>query len=247
VSSRLDAIAAGASSSDAEALADTLAQAQSAITGLSARLDALEARRGSTDSALESFRDTLADLQQGFARLQSEESSAKPVADRAVAASGLEAAITTGTPFAAELAAAKAADPALEIPAALEALAASGLPDPDQLVLRFEGLVPAMLAARPGPGGADWQQNAVDWLSGMLAVRPSGETQGDTPEAIISRLEAAMPRHDFAEADRLFAALPPAVRAAAGQVPQDVAAWAAADRVVAGLRAAESTGTEAAQ
>ena len=93
-----------------------------------------------------------------------------------------------------------------------------------------------MLAARP-TAAVDWQQSAGDWIASLLAIRPVGEMEGDTPEAVVSRLEGAMVRHDYAAATALFAELPPEMVAAAGTVPADIAAHAAGAALVADLRA----------
>jgi hypothetical protein len=54
---------------------------------------------------------------------------------------------------------------------------------------------------------------------------------------VVSRIEGTMSRHDYASASTLFAALPPEMIAAAGSVPADIAAHAAAAKLVADLRA----------
>jgi hypothetical protein len=141
-----------------------------------------------------------------------------------------------GRPFATELAA--AARPGISVPAELQARASVGLAQPEALAQRFATRVPEMLAAQPAPTGEGWQDQAVDWVKALLAVRPSGEVTGDSPEAVMSRLEAAVARHDFSEAARLLDQLPPAMKAAAGDVAMDVSQWAGANALVAQLRSA---------
>ena len=62
-------------------------------------------------------------------------------------------------------------------------------------------------------------------------------TEGATPEAIVSRLEAAVGRRDFAGATALLDQLPEAMQAAAGSVGTDIRTLAAADGFIAILRA----------
>ncbi len=70
-----------------------------------------------------------------------------------------------------------------------------------------------------------------------MALRPAEEIAGDTPEAVVSRLEGAVKRHDFASAATLLAQLPQPMQAAAGELGAAIAAHAAADTFLAGLRA----------
>ena len=77
----------------------------------------------------------------------------------------------------------------------------------------------------------------MDWMKGVLAFRPAGDAAGDTPDAIASRLQSAVDRHDFAAATPLFAQLPPPMLDAAGDLPQEVSALADASAFIAGLRA----------
>ena len=53
----------------------------------------------------------------------------------------------------------------------------------------------------------------------------------------VSRLEGAMTRHDYAAASTLLAQLPAPMQQAAAPVAADIAAHAAADRLVTDLRA----------
>ncbi len=243
VSSRLDAVAAGASSADSEALAQTLTQLQSSLSGVSARLDALERARGATESTLTALQATLGTLEERLGKKTEAEQQAVVAVDRAAQADALRAAIEKGGAFAGELAAISESSGATVSPE-LQAKAAAGLPNPEVLAQRFAARVPDIIAARPSPQGEDWQGQAVDWMKSMLAVRPADVTEGDSPEAVMSRLEAAMARYDFTQAAELFDQLPAPMKAAAGDVATDVALWAAANALIADLRKAPA---EAAQ
>jgi hypothetical protein len=76
----------------------------------------------------------------------------------------------------------------------------------------------------------------MDWLKGQLALRPATDPGGDSPEAQVARLEAAMAERNYGEAATLFAALPQPMRAAAGSVPEAVSAHAEANDLIASLR-----------
>ena len=78
--------------------------------------------------------------------------------------------------------------------------------------------------------------------NGLVTVRPTGPIEGDTPEAVMSRLEGAIARRDFLAADTLIATLPAPMRAAAGDVPALVAAQAEAARFLTALRTSALSG-----
>src|SRR5690606_19117770 len=106
----------------------------------------------------------------------------------------------------------------------------------DTLLQRFEAVLPDILAARD-TSNDDWVQGALDWTKGMLALRPAEEMEGDSPEAIVSRLEAAMERRDYVAARNLIDALPQPMKDKAALVSADVRAHAAATTLIADLRA----------
>ena len=238
LSSRLDAVAAGASSADAGALAANLATVQQGLAALSGKVAAVDTHLSATDG--------------NVAALQSALDSARAAIDKAAAApspaqiaaslqlplliSALEADLAAGRPYAADLASLTRAAPETRVPAAVSEGAANGLPAPDDLARHFEARMPDMLGALPGRAEAGWQGQVTDWVKGVLALRPQGEQAGDTPAAVLSRVEGAVNRHDFATAAQLFDTLPGAVRDAAGDTGAQLHALAAADNFVAGLR-----------
>ncbi|HXW23176.1 MAG TPA: hypothetical protein VEK73_00395, partial [Xanthobacteraceae bacterium] len=133
----------------------------------------------------------------------------------AVVATALQAAVARGTPFAAELAAAKAlgADAAVLVP--LEA-AAAGVPRAEALAQDLDKLAPAMLAAVAPPAHDDGilgrlQANAER----LVRVRPVGEAAGDDPAAGLARAVAKAQRADIAGALAEVERLPAAVQAPA--------------------------------
>ena len=136
--------------------------------------------------------------------------------------------------FGAELDSLAAVLPDFTIPASLHGAAATGISRPDALMQRFEAALPDILSARDG--GGDWTQNAIDWAKSLLALRPAGEVEGTSPEAVVSRLEAAMDRRDYAAALALLAELPASMQAEAAPIAADITTHADADGLVADLR-----------
>ena len=238
LSSRLDAVAAGASSADAGAIAANLASLQQTVSGLAEKLATLDSRGTATDAALGSLK---AELASAKAAIDQAASAPSP---KAIASamqlplliSALEADFAAGRPYAGDLDALKSAVPEAHVPASVSDFAANGLPAPGELSRRFEAAMPDIFAARPPATDSSWQGQATDWLKGLLALRPQGESAGDAPDAVLSRLEAAVGRHDFADAAKLLGQLPPGMQQAAGDVAAQIRALADADSFIAALR-----------
>jgi len=227
---QVDAIGAGASGADATAIAQTLSDLQTGIQSLTTRLNGVDQTVTALRSDLDAARKSLADHIN--TALPSESG---PAMKLPLILSGLESALATGRPFQAELDALLAIVPDVSIPAPLTAAAATGLSRPDSLTQKFEATLPDILAARDH-GQGDWTQNALDWAKSLLALRPAEEQPGDSPDAVVSRLEGAVGRHDYATASTLVGQLPSAMQAAAVPVAADIAAHAAADQLLADLR-----------
>ena len=155
--------------------------------------------------------------------------------------STLESAFASGRAYEAELAALRQAWPEADIPNSITARAADGLPRPDAVAQRLAAAIPDMLAGRPINAGAGWQDGAIDWMRGIVAMRPAGEIEGDGPEAQVARLEAAMARRDYAAAQAALSALPDGMQAAAGPIVADIAVLASAESFLAQLRSAALT------
>lgn len=194
-------ISSGAAGGDSTALIEKL-------TTLEARLNAL---KGSD------FAEQLSGMQAQIAALKQGAGNGAGASNvaQAIAAAGLKAAIDRGGSFANELetfATVAPASPELE---QLKNLAASGVPSKAELSAEFGKTADAMLSAT----------QAVDPDAGLMArltasarnlvrSRPVGAIEGDSPEALVARMEVAVSRGDMdaalAEADKL----PDAARAA---------------------------------
>lgn len=142
--------------------------------------------------------------------------SADRAARLAVMAGALRMVVERGTPFTAELAAAKALGADASALAPLEPFAAAGLPNAEVLAREFDKVEPAMSAAAAPPsqdGGilGHLQANAER----LVRVRPVGDTSGDDPAAAVARAGAKAHRGDIAGALAEVEKLPPAVQAPA--------------------------------
>lgn len=232
---RVTAIAAGASSADADALAESLNGIEASVTQLTSRLDAADQRLGEIDAIraeLETAKAAIAAQTQTLGG-----ANVGPAVRLPLVVSGLETALTAGRSYRAELDSLRALLPDIVVPEALQTAADAGLQRPDALADDFRAAVPTILAGRAAESTGDWGKDAIEWVKGLLALRPSGEMDGDTPEAIVSRLEAAVERHDFIAAAALLDQLPAPMQTAAGEVATSIRAHADAETFLAALRA----------
>jgi hypothetical protein len=236
LSGRIDGLAAtpapAADTGATEALRTELA-------ALTARLDEVAARLGTAEAGLRTLDTTMTET---TATLADQPSDIGAVLQLPLILSGFETAFATGRPFATELGALRAAVPDADIPTAIANKAEAGLIRPDVIANRFATVLPAMLAGRPVAADAQWQDGALDWFRSAIALRPTGEIEGDTPEAVMSRLEGAIARRDFVTAETLLAGLPAPMLAAGEDVPALVAEQAEAARFLDALRASALSG-----
>ena len=213
---QVDAIAAGASGADSGVIAESIASLETGISSLTTRLNGVDSTVASLRTDLDAARDTLS--QHIDSALPNE---VGPALKLPLILSGLEGAFATGKPFQQELDALHSVLPDFDIPANLSTAATTGLMRPDALYAKFQTALPDILGARDTTN-QDWTQSAVDWAKSLLALRPADEVEGDTPEAVVSRLEGAMERRDYAGALSLIDALPQAMRDEAALVSADI-------------------------
>jgi hypothetical protein len=237
--SRVSAIAAGASSDDAAALAEDLSSLETTLTALVQRLDAFETRLGEDGGRLANLAAGLEEARAAIAAQTQTLGGADigPAVKLPLIVSGLEAAFAGGRPYADELAGLTTLLPDLTVPPVIATAADTGLARPDAIVARFNVALPDIIAGRTAESTGDLAQDAIEWAKALLALRPAEEIEGGTPEAVVSRLEAAVARRDFTAAAAELAQLPAPMRAAAGEVGADITAHAQADAFIARLRA----------
>ncbi|PZU86461.1 MAG: hypothetical protein DI528_09865 [Shinella sp.] len=134
---------------------------------------------------------------------------------RAIAVTALKSAIDRGGPYLAELDALASIapdDPAVE---GLRPHAATGVQSRADLIRRFSQTADAALAAihQPDPNEGIGQRLLSSALS-VVKVRPVGNIEGSTPEAIIARMEDKLQNGDLKGASLEWDTLPDAAKAA---------------------------------
>lgn len=229
VQSRIDEIAsaqAALSKTDTGAFADTLSE--------------IEKKLDATTSAAASARDDLAGQ---IATLKSEvdqlsqvvhQQESQPKVAGAIAAAALKSAIDRGVPFTAELDTYAAVAGDGEEVAALRNFAAKGVPTQADLNKEIAGKADAMIAAARAPSGEEGVvARLMAGARSLVSVRPVGEVKGDTPEAIVARLEADINAGRLDAALNEYGALPEASKKTAGSLSEDINARLTADSIVA--------------
>ncbi|MVS99457.1 COG4223 family protein [Devosia marina] len=215
------------------------AAAPESLAAIEAELSALRASAAETTAQLAQARNELAALTQST---QDDAGSGLAAARLPLIFSSLESAFDAGRSYETELAALRQAQPDYLVPEAIAGRAATGLPQPDAVARQLDAVLPDMLAGRPAGSEASWQDASLDWFRGLVAMRPTGAVEGDSPDAIIARLEAAVAARDFSAAQAEIEALPASMRAAAGELVDDIARLAAADEFLMHLREHALTG-----
>lgn len=209
---------------------------QARLDELSARIDALPAPTAGAAPAtaeLQALRDQIAALQSGTAAsdkaialaaeaeqrlaeardaaaaLTAATETATAATLRQAAIGRIGAALETGVPYAAALA------DLGEVPPVLADNAATGLPALTALQAAFPDAARRGLeAAITADMGASWTERVTNFLRTQTGARSLTPREGDDPDAILSRAEAALAKGDVAAALAEVATLPDPAKAA---------------------------------
>jgi hypothetical protein len=225
VSMQATAPATDSTLADRIAALETAAQVQvPAAPADTAALDELRAQITLSNDAIAALRSELATnaetLSQSQARLaEAEKKIEEPRNDvemaRAIALAGLKAAIDRGGPFISELDALKSVAPDDAAVQSLAPIAAAGILSRADIARGFSKTADAILAAINQP---DPNMGITDrLLSGALSVikvRPVGNVEGETPEAIVARIENKLQNGDLKGAALEWDTLPEVGKAA---------------------------------
>lgn len=213
---------------------------------------ALEERIGTLESAGGASADVEAGLSDMATRLETVETERQALAERvaaleeevadrsaeqrinqAFAAARLKSAIDRGGSFEPALQAFAAVAPEDPAVAALSDFAQTGVPTREQLAERFPDVARDMLSAVHAGSASD---GVIDRLMAsarsVVTVRPTGTVEGDSVEAVIARMEAAIGEGDLAAAVAEWESLPGAARAASEDYAADLRARAQAETIL---------------
>jgi hypothetical protein len=226
---------------ESSAVANDVAALGQKVDALSARLDNVpdEARVAALEAAVKQLPDAarIAAIESRLDALTAKIDDAAALAP-AVAADALSAAVESGRPYGAELAALRTLD---VDPAKLDALAAhaaSGLPTLAALNAAFEEAAASIDLSPQIAEGTGIFQRLVQSAEGLVTVKPAHPTAGADTASILARIRGALARADLKAALNEWATLPDAAKSATAAWQKDAAARQNADDLVADLRAA---------
>ncbi|MBP2443341.1 hypothetical protein JOH51_000780 [Rhizobium leguminosarum] len=166
---------------------------------------------------------------------------------RAIAAAALKAAIDRGGPFLGELdtfAGVAPDDPAV---ADLRAFAETGIPSRAELVRQVPDVATAIVEAvnQPDPNES-WSDRLMSSAKSLVSVRPVGNIDGESVEAIAARLEDKVKSGDLPGASAEWNNLPAAGKQASAAFKQSLEARIRVEELVGGAlsKAVSGTGKE---
>lgn len=229
-------------------LRDTVSQLQSAPSGgaqsgeLAQRISQVETSVESAAKAAEAAQQTsaghteqLQDIARQVTELgnQVESQNEGPRLALIVAASALKSAVESGSPFASELETYTALAPDASAVEPLKPYAETGVPTQAELSNEVPQ-VASQIAALDSqvPADAGLLDRLVASARTVVDVRPVGEVEGEAPEAIAARMEAAVQKGDYAQALTEYEALPPQAKDVASAFADKLRARQTADRIL---------------
>lgn len=238
LSLRLDAVAAGASTADAEAISAQLGQLQNEMSSLSDAVETLNSAAPAVDqrlSALEAISATQPDLE----ALQRDQQRNAALGN---ALRAFEQAISSGDPFAPQLATLEGLQPSLTVPQALRAASTVGLPTRHDLLSAYRAKLPDLIAARPRQADTNWFDSLVHQAQSTLSLRLAGDLEGNDPDALIARGETALERGDIAIALSVFENMPDGMRLVLADLIANGQVHVDAERLAAEVRDEDTAG-----
>lgn len=243
---------ANAPAADTSALEQRIATLEGA-KGEAPQVDGLSEKITALESALQSERSAQAAATAELTRrlADAEAKINEPRDDievaRAIASAALKAAIDRGGPFLTELdtlSRVTSDDPAI---ASLQSFAATGVPSRSELMQKFPDVANAMLSAinQPDPNQGIMERLTESAFS-LVKVRPVGNIEGETTEAMIARMENKLRNGDLQGAALEWNALPDAVRTVSADYKKSLDARIEVENLVGGTlnRAITSTGRQ---
>jgi hypothetical protein len=232
------------------ALLDRIAalEAQGATTAAPPSVDPaiieeLRTQLAGAEQSITALRDQIASnaqaLDQNQARLtEAERKIEEPRSDvemaRAIALAGLKTAIDRGGPFLSELDALKSVSPEDPAIAPLSRMASAGLLSRSDLSRDFSKISNDILTAINQPEvGEGWTDRLLASAKSLVKVRPVGNVEGETPEAIVARVENKLQNGDLKGASLEWETLPDTGKTASADFGQALKNRIEAEELVA--------------
>jgi hypothetical protein len=222
---------------------ETVTRLEADVTRLTTELTALREAVARTTEAVSSTETQLTERIAAAEQKLDEPRSDIEMA-RAVAASALKTAIDRGGPYLAELEAFASIVPDDPSVAGLREHAAVGVPSRSDLVRDFQKTADSILDAVHQPDGDQGIfTRLMSSAASAIRVRPVGTVEGDSPEAIVARIETKLQNGDFKGAQIEWQTLPEAGQAAAADYKRTLDQRVAVEGLIGGVVSGAMTGT----
>jgi hypothetical protein len=163
----------------------------------------------------------------------------------AIASAGLKAAIDRGGPFTAELDTLTGIDPNNPAVRQLKAFAATGVPSRSKLAADFPTVADQILASiNSGKPNQSLTDRLLSSAFSVVKVRPVGNVEGETPDAIVARMEAKLTDGDLKGADAEWQKLPQTGKQASADYEKSLSARIRVEELVGATLTKAVQGTE---
>lgn len=226
-----------ATSDDPSSVAD-ITELQSAYDALKKQVESISNSAKTQEDKFEQAVASLTKTTKDTAKQLSEAAQSQRNTQVPLAISGLTAAFQNGQAYATELGVIANAFPKTDIPSYVTDNATKGVLTPQSVAQEFKVAVRSMTAAIPISPSASWQGTVLNRLKNAVALRPATAIDGDTPEAIISRLDQAITENKFSDALTLFRSLPEDVQNVAQVLADRLESVSIAQAFLSNLRTA---------
>jgi len=222
--SQLSALAAKptASAPDLSPIENRIAALENSVSDLAAKSAAPNANSPANDGAMKDMADRLNQLETDLASAKSGLAAAEKKLEapkteinvgKAIAMSGLKAAIDRGGPFVSELETLSNVAPDDPAIAKLQPFAKAGVLSRAQLIKQMPEVADTVLNVmnQPAPGMGLTERLVQSALS-AIKIRPVGEVEGEGPAAIIARMEERLQNGDLKGSAEQWDTLPDAAK-----------------------------------
>ncbi len=222
-----------------DALNQKIADLTSQLSQLQATVTSTSAERNSDGADIEK---RLAEAEKKLNEPRQDVAVAK-----AIAAAALKAAIDRGGPFAAELDTFAGVSPDDPVVASLRSYAETGVPSRADLIRQVPDVATAIIdSANQADPNESWSDRLMSSAKSLVKVRPVGNIEGDSVDAIAARLENKVNNGDLPGASTEWNNLPAAAKQASAAFKQSLEARIRVEELVGSAlsKAVSGTGRE---
>lgn len=245
------ASSAGDGSSNTE-LSSAVTDLQASQSGVNDAVSELQSRTQELSETVSGLQQDQTEIQTGLEQRMTaiegrlDEPSRQVDLARAIAGAGLRTAIDRGGPFMSELEAFASVAPEDPAVSELRDLAARGVPSRSELIEAFpEAASQAIAAANPVDPDAGLVDRLMSSALSVVSVRPVGEVEGDTADAIVARTETRLLDGNFEAALNEWRNLPDASQQAASGFGDGLAARVQAEKLISSSLSPVAASSEA--